>query len=452
MAIRNLQPVIWTNGALLSPQQLQQQDRYLEDISRFHWNMLAFRPWGFRTLSLDHESLSNGIVSIAAAAGIFADGLAFDIPESDAAPPPIPLAGAGESTQALDVFLTIPQFRARGANLAGAGPDRGARFHYEASAIIDENAGKGERPVQVAARNFRLMAGAGAPEGMSSLRLARVRRTAAGSWECDPGFVPPLLDFAAGSWLNSILRRLVEILTSRSAAISSARRERRRSLADFTAGEVPDFWLLYTINTWLPVFRHLFESRKGHPDRLFAAMTQFAATLTAFSNEARVSDLPVYDHENAGGCFTELDRMLRQLLERAAPRNCVSLPLREVRPSIYATAIDDDRCLAARRVYLAIRSGGGRNDLATRAPELVKLCSSNHIERLVRQALPGARLTHAPALAEGAAVRLGFEYFSVEQSGPAWETVVRSRNLAAYVPSDLADPELELLILLPEAA
>ena len=40
---------------------------------------------------------------------------------------------------------------------------------------------------------------------------------------------------------------------------------------------------------------------------------------------------------------------------------------------------------------------------------------------------------------------------SVGMSGGAWEAITRARNLAAYVPGDLPNPNLELIILLPEA-
>ena len=45
-----------------------------------------------------------------------------------------------------------------------------------------------------------------------------------------------------------------------------------------------------------------------------------------------------------------------------------------------------------------------------------------------------------------------YQYFSLNQSGGAWEAVTRARNLAAYVPDDFPNPKLELLILLPQAA
>ena len=46
--MRQLQPVLWTKGTLLSPQHLQTQDRFLEDLLRFRIEALAYCPWGDR--------------------------------------------------------------------------------------------------------------------------------------------------------------------------------------------------------------------------------------------------------------------------------------------------------------------------------------------------------------------------------------------------------------------
>jgi type VI secretion system protein ImpJ len=44
-----------------------------------------------------------------------------------------------------------------------------------------------------------------------------------------------------------------------------------------------------------------------------------------------------------------------------------------------------------------------------------------------------------------------YQYFSLNQTGAAWETVQRARNFAAHVPADISNPQMELVILLPQA-
>ena len=90
--------------------------------------------------------------------------------------------------------------------------------------------------------------------------------------------------------------------------------------------------------------------------------------------------------------------------------------------------------------------------MIAKVPALVKVCSANHIDHLVKHALPGVELTHVPRPPSSIPVKLDYQYFSLNQSGVAWEAIGRARNLAAYVPADLPDPKLELVILLPRAA
>src|SRR5206468_8949938 len=73
-AMRQMQPVLWTKGVLLSPQHFQTQDRFLEDLLEFQLSTLAFCPWGFRSLEIDREALAAGTFALASAAGIFPDG------------------------------------------------------------------------------------------------------------------------------------------------------------------------------------------------------------------------------------------------------------------------------------------------------------------------------------------------------------------------------------------
>src|SRR6266536_4634324 len=106
--MRQLQPILWTRGTLLTPQQLQAQDRFLEDSLHFRLEAVSFRPWGFTNLQVDRDALANGLFAISSAAGIFPDGLLFDMPDADEAPSAEPLAEHfGASDYTADVYLAI---------------------------------------------------------------------------------------------------------------------------------------------------------------------------------------------------------------------------------------------------------------------------------------------------------------------------------------------------------
>src|SRR5919107_1406947 len=120
--MRQLQPVLWTKGVLLTPQHLQTQDRFLEDLLQFRLAALTFCPWGFRRL---------------------------------------------------DVFLAVPEYRPGATNVAGGRRDADARYRAEELLRRDENTGLAELPIQVARKNARLLVGGEALDGLTSLRVAR---------------------------------------------------------------------------------------------------------------------------------------------------------------------------------------------------------------------------------------------------------------------------------------
>jgi type VI secretion system protein ImpJ len=447
--MRRLQPVIWAKGTFLSPQYLQAQDTFHEDLLQFRIDSLNYHPWGFRTVEIDREALEGGNFSIDAASGILPDGLIFDIPHADPAPLPKPLASYFEQGKdAVDVFLAVPAWRHGNVNVSTGDINADTRYVAEVVMMRDENAAEIERPVQIAQKNFRFLVDSEAREGTPVIQIARVKRTDGGLLQLSPNFVPALLDISADDFLMSILRRLVEILTAKSAALSGMRRQKNQALADFSSSDVANFWLLYTVNTFLPQLRHIFETRRGHPEDLYAILLSLAGSLTTFSTTIFPRDLPLYDHRTLGKCFGELDEKLRVLLETVIRSNFVALPLKMTRPAIYATAISDDKLLQDTKMYLAISAEMPEGELISKVPQLVKASSANHLEHLVRQALPGLPLRHVPGQPGSIQIKVNYQYFSISQSGPGWDAVKRSRNFATYVPADFPNPQMELIVIL----
>jgi type VI secretion system protein ImpJ len=450
--MRQLQPVIWAKGTFLTPQHLQFQDRFLENVLDFKLVALQFCPWGFAELQIDRAALSTGSLLLTRAAGLFPDGLVFEIPDSDPAPGSRDLGSSfGPDQDSLDVYLAIPQYQDRGLNVTVGDKIGDARYQAKIALRRDENSGLAEKPVQIAQKNFRLLVEGEPQQGSTTMRIGRVQRTTAGTYQLDPHFVPPLLDLSTSEYLMAILRRLVEILAAKGSTLAGLRRQKNLSLADFTASDIANFWLLYTANTYFPLFRHILESKKGHPEGLFTAMLALGGSLSTFSTTVQPRDLPLYDHDNLGGCFTDLDEKLRTLLETVVPSNFVSLPLKLTQPSIYATALANDKYLTNTRLYLAVSADLSEADLLKRAPQLIKVSSATHIERLIRSALPGIQFSYVPSPPGAIPIKLNYHYFSLNQSGGEWETVLRARNFAAYVPADIPNPQLELIILLPRA-
>ena len=448
----SLQKVLWTKGILLNPQHLQLQDGYLEDLLTLRMGALRNHVWGFTSLDIDQEALTGGVLALSGASGIFPDGMPFSLPAADSHPATRALAEHWRPDQpTMDIYLALPEYRPGGHNVSVDAEVRHTRYVAEAVVRRDENSGLMEKSVQLAGRNLRLVMEHENMEGLSLLRVARVIRTESGEMQLDPRFVPPILDLGTSRHLLTIARGIVEALSERSSSLSATRKQRNRALAHFDASDMAAFWLLYAVNTHLPIIRHLFEGRRAHPEAVYEALLALGSALTSFSGSYHPRDLPTYDHTDLQGCFERLDRMIRELLERVVPRNHVVLPFIRTDPFLHATAIDDDRLFTGTRMYLGVKTAASAEEVARRGPLLLKSGAAGEVERLIRLALPGLGLRYLPVAPGDVPVKLGYHYFELDRSGPEWDTIRSARNLAVYVPSDFPEPALELVVMLPSA-
>ena len=85
-------------------------------------------------------------------------------------------------------------------------------------------------------------------------------------------------------------------------------------------------------------------------------------------------------------------------------------------------------------------------------PSAFKVGAAGHVDEMIRQALPGLKVTYVASPPSEIPVKLKYKYFSLELSGKAWEGIRRARNLGVYVPADFPNPQIELVILLPHSS
>lgn len=438
----------------LMPQHFQAQDEYFEQALHFRASVSNFANWGFSRLGVDEASLVNGLFTLRHCEGIFPDGLSFQAPLVDELPAGRQIDDHFKDPRQpyVDVYLAIPEARASAANYTLARAERSAtgphRYSVEPRAALDATLGTDEKVIQVARKSLRLLFDGENLDGFSAIRVARVQRNPAGTYVLSPEFVPPIVDIAASDYVLSVTRRLIEKMSAKADLRALSRRQRTGDLADFTNAEAADFWFLYTINSSLPDLNHIWKVRRGHPDILFRALLRLAGALTTFALNQNVRDLPDYDHNALGECFTVLDARIRDLLDIGRQAKVIVTPLRPVERFLWAGALSDERQLDAAQFILSVSSPIAVDELISKFPHLAKIATAEEINRLIRLSLPGLTVRHLPSLPPAVPVNLSCQYFSLAASGPLWENILRARALSVFVPDEIADPKMELLTVL----
>lgn len=449
-----LSRVVWSEGMYLAPHHFQAQARYFEDLIQFATSSLWFKPYGLIDCQFDADALRNGSLALLHARGVFPDGLPFDLPQPDALPPAREIAELFPPTaDTLTVFLAVPQQLESGPNCSldsenGSANGSATRFIGTTGTVADENTGQDDKQVQLGRKNLKLLFDVESRDDTVCLPIARIVRDGAGHFTFDAFFIPPCLRLTASERLLRMTQGLIERLEEKSSALTGKKTQGSKFQAGMSSADVATFWFLHTINSSLTALRHLYYSKRGHPEELFRELSILGGALCTFGFEAQPQSLPSYDHDHLDQCFSTLEAHIRRHLDIIVPDRTIVIPLAASIAYTWEADIADQRCLDRARWLLAIRSSISEADLILRTPKVVKVCSAKFIGELVRRALPGLKLTHVPVPPSAVSAKLDWQYFSVERSGPCWDHIVMTRRIGVYVPGDVPVPELELNVIL----
>ena len=158
--MKQLSKVVWSEGMYLGPHHFQAQSRFFEEATQFWISNLWFEPYGLSGIELDADAVRNGTVSLVHCRGMFADGLPFNMPESDPLPPPRAIAELFPVVrESVTVNLGIAPYRSGAANCALNGRDTKlpTRYLAESATVPDDNTGLDEKSVKFGRKNIQIL-------------------------------------------------------------------------------------------------------------------------------------------------------------------------------------------------------------------------------------------------------------------------------------------------------
>ncbi len=437
-----IRKILWTEGMFLSPHHFQQWDRYQEQVIDARLESLAAFGWGLTQLEINEEGLANGHFSVVKCSGVFPDGTVFDVPYADEPVPARVFKGVLDpAVQTVDVFLALPSKYTASPNLSvdGGGDSQPTRYREGTMNIADENTGANEREVAIARRNLKLLLGEEPLEIYDHIQVARLKQDNSGSVTLDDTYVPPCLHISSSELLTSMIRRLLEMLHAKSSSLSETRSQRTTGLVEYSSSDLGNFWLLHTVNSFIPILDHYYRVPQTHPEMLFTSLAQLAGALTTFSPSAQPKDLPNYNHNNLSSTFRGLEKAIHELLRAVVPTGAVEIPLTKESDSKFTAQIESDQVLVGSQIFLAAKADLPEHQLIRELTKQAKISSIDQISSLLGLALPGVSLSHSPTPPAPLRVKLGHQYFRLEsrsdsESRKHWEEICKSRTLAIRVP------------------
>ncbi len=437
---------LWEDGAVLAPQQFQQQARWDAHISDTLARMGISHPWGVVSAEFDDAALVLSRLNTTRLVIRFQDGTIADTDLADNLPPVCDISAANGS-EVVEVLAALPLLSANGGNLDnGQDSERPRRWKAE-RVVVQELAGHESGELAILRHAITLRLSTQENTAWLTCPVARLTRNAQGQWSRDPSFIPPMLSIAASPSLVTELGDLLVRLQARRRRLMAMRRESNERLADFAVADVSLFWLLNALNSAEPVLAELLQTPERHPELFYRELTRLAGSLLTFSLEHDAGDIPVYQHDVPECVFPPLLTLLDKLLEASLPSRVISIQL-EHQDQMWKGPLHDARLREGADFYLSVRSSMPNYELQAKFPQLCKAGSFEDVSDVVNIALSGMvikPLTHVPAAIP---LRLENQYFSLDLTSEAARSMLEMGSCTFYTPRSLGDVKLELFAVL----
>lgn len=436
--------VVWSEGMLLTPQHFQQWDRHLEGLISARFRVHDPLAWGITGLDINHDGLANGRFTLLQCTVIMPDGLVIDIPDEDGAPQTRVFTELFHPTmESLGVYLGLPVDRSDGMTCqlgkeSGARPPRFLAEHIEA---VDTTTGDNPREVLVAKKNLRIFFSGEETADTVSIKIAELVRMPTGAVGLKETYIPPCLWMSASIYLLRLLRGLIELLVAKRATFSDA----QRGVMELIGADLGKFALVAAVSTHLPVLQHLSQIEQVHPESLYSALVRLAGQLLMLAPPSESPDLPPYQHENLSATFEVLDKRIRSIIEGVTPTRYVTISLDSTGDNVWVGRVPESRLFASAQFFVMASGDLPEDQVRNLVPHQVKIGSPSKLKEIVAAAMPGVKLYHTPRPPASLPMKIGTQYFRLDDRGVFWEEIKKSQVVALHVPESLQGIRIQLV-------
>lgn len=437
----NKNRVIWREGLSIAPQHLQQQQRHIDYLIHGRVDAAVNYAYGFSRLTIDHEMLKLGRISITDAAGVMPDGTLFDVPFEDIPPQPIEIKQI-TSTESRDIYLALPitsdvitELYHDSDSLAEV-----ARFKshpYQSRDLHTQNGNYVQ--VNLARLSPRLIRGSDNLSAYTILPLCRIKEVRAdGVLILDENFIPTISKVQVASHLQTFMEEVANLVAERAKQLS----EKIGSPTQQGVSGIAEFLMLQLLNSARPIYRHLAHTQIVHPETLYLMLTKTCSELMTFTSESKTAeDFRLYNHDDLTQTFSDLVLKTRQALSIVLTPRAVPIPLLD-RNGVYSGVINDADLLKTADFVLAVKAQLPQDQLIRLFVQQTKISTPMKVDHLVRVQLPGIPLTPLSAAPPQLPFHAGYIYFQLDSQSAEWQEIVKANSIAFHVAGNF--PELDL--------
>jgi type VI secretion system protein ImpJ len=433
--MKTSRPVVWSEGLLLTPQHLQQQTLYHQEMTRARLDALERLNWGVLELEINARELLGLQVRLSRFSGVFPDGLVLDLETGDPElPPSRPVNGHFPAGQAaLEIFLAIPRENPNGENYSKTG-ENPLRFSIDRRSVRDMAGGGQDADVSFGRHNLFILFGDEPREDFISIKIAELVRDDTGALLVSEPYIPPCLRISASPFIAAGLKRIYSLMSNRYKSLAEARRQTSLSTIEFTAVDVTRFLLLSTIGGFIPIVKHLIDQPDVSPRDAYLLLSQFGGQLATFSVDVDPGNIASFSYTDLRSTFETLFARLIYMLQATVQEHCITLALQAREDGMHVGQFQEGDMARCAAFFLAVRGEMPEQQVGTQLPRLSKIASWADVNNILNAATPGAAVEATFRPPPEIAIKAGWVYFAIATQNSYWRNIIKNRNIAVYLP------------------
>lgn len=435
--------VAWSEGMFLRPHHFQTSERAREEALQAEVRRLQPFSWGLLRFEVAPDQLENYVFEVRDADLKLADGTSLSLGSSLRLSPRPFKPELDASGGRLPVWVGVPVLRETGPNAFApsegtGGQDR--RYVVETVEVRDENTGVNPQRIAIRRLNGRVFLGGESRDGYECVPVAVVERSAQGRNlpALARDFVPPCTEMSASRTLQLMVESVTNRVEAKHRLLLTDLAQGRLTTQSDAAGAWQTIIKLQILGSFLFLFQQLSRIPRVHPFSVYLELARLAGELSVFEDGRKLVQVPLYDHDALGRCFSETCRVIEALLEKIVASRFVKIDF-VLREELLVAELDPAWFAPETEFYLAIETLLEEKDLRNRMVTM-KLGTVKDIPVLVRRRLFGLDLEMLKRTPTGLPAREDYFYFKIEKDGEYWENVVRERIIAL---SDAIDAKLK---------
>lgn len=431
--------VLWREGMFIRPQHFQQQDRFVQQLIRQQPHAFGAYRYGFWSLELNHDLLSQGKLAIESAMGFFPDGSFFSLPNQDLLPPPLDLSGGFSGR---NIYLTALDAQ---HVIQDIGEDSLRHYRYQGLVRSLQDCTSDQTSlaeIEIGQLRLRLMADQEDLSQYTALPIAHVQEVRPDKKiNLHSDFIPPILHVEADCHLSNLCEEMYGLLQYRANVLA----ERLQHAEQSESAVVADFMMLQLVNRYEASILHLSRRPRLHPEVLYTHLVEMLAQLSTYTRDTRrPDDIPVYNHDAPALCFLPVTQSLRHCLGMVLEQHGTAISFIEQSHGVFCTEKIDPLIFTETTMILGIYADVPQDDLRQHVPNQVKIGTPEVMRDLVSRGIPGVPLTSLPVAPRQIPYHANFCYFSFDQQHDWWQAIIESGSLCLHIGANYNNVRLEL--------